>query len=54
MHGKFFLPSDSSYVNGFPAYLAIALFVNLPPEDVRPAVWKRLDNEILVNRKGHI
>ena len=54
VHRKFFLPSDSSYVNGFPAYLAIALFVNLPPEDVRPAVWKRLDHEILVNRKGHI
>ena len=54
VHGKFFLPSDSSYVNGFQAYLAIALFVNLPPEDVRPAVWKRLDDEILVRRKGHI
>ena len=54
MHGKFFLPSDSSYVNGFQAYLAIALFVDLPPEDVRPAVWKRLDDEIMVRRKGHI
>jgi alpha-L-rhamnosidase len=54
VHREFFLPSDNSYANGFPAYLAIALFVSLPPEDVRPAVWKRLDNEILVNRKGHI
>ncbi len=51
---EFFLAKDNSYVNGFPAYLAIALFVDLPPEDLRPAVWKRLDTEILVNRKGHI
>jgi alpha-L-rhamnosidase len=54
VHRKFFIPSDNSYVNGFPAYLAIALFVNLPPADVRPAVWKSLDDEILIHRKGHI
>ena len=54
MHREFFIAKDSSYVNGFPAYPAIALFVDLPPENLRPAVWKRLDTEILVNRKGHI
>jgi hypothetical protein len=54
VHGKFFLPNDSSYVNGFQAYLAIALFVDLPPADVRAAVWKRLDDEIMVRRQGHI
>jgi alpha-L-rhamnosidase len=54
VHRKFFLPSDSSYVNGFPAYLAIALFANVPPADVRPAVWQRLDKEIMINRQGHI
>jgi alpha-L-rhamnosidase len=54
VHREFFIPADSGYANGFQAYLAIALFVNLPPEDVRPAVWKRLDDEILIRRKGHI
>lgn len=54
VHAKFFLPSESSYVNGFQAYLAIALLVDLPPADLRASVWKRLDQEILVNRKGHI
>jgi len=54
VHGKFFKPDESSYVNGFQAYLAIALLVDLPPEDVRPAVWKRLEDEILITRKGHI
>jgi alpha-L-rhamnosidase len=54
VHGKFFKPEDSSYVNGFQGYLAIALLVDLPPEALRPAVWDRLEKEILVVRKGHI
>jgi hypothetical protein len=54
VHAAFFRPEDASYVNGFPAYLAMALVVDLPPQDVRPAVWQRLEQEILVNRKGHI
>jgi alpha-L-rhamnosidase len=53
VHAKFFRPEDNSYVNGFQAYLSIALLVGLPPEDVRPAVAKRLEQEILVRRKGH-
>lgn len=54
VHAMFFNSADASYVNGFPAYLAIALLVDLPPQELRPAVWQRLEREILVNRKGHI
>jgi alpha-L-rhamnosidase len=54
VHREFFLPAENSYVNGFQAYLAIALLVNLPPKDVRPAVEKRLEEEILLRRHGHI
>lgn len=54
VHKEYFNATDSSYVNGFPAYLAIALLTEIPPADLRPAVWKRLEQEILVNRKGHI
>ncbi len=54
VHAKFFNADDHSYVNGFPAYLAIALLVELPPQDLRAAVWRRLEKEILVVRKGHI
>lgn len=54
VHPAFFNPADSSYVNGLPAYLAIALLVDLPPQSLRPAVWQRLEQEIMVNRKGHI
>jgi alpha-L-rhamnosidase len=38
VHAKFYLPAAASYVNGFQAYLAIALLVGLPPEELRPAV----------------
>jgi alpha-L-rhamnosidase len=54
VHREFFLPAENSYVNGFPAYLAIALLVDLPPKDIRPAVEKRLEEEILIHRHGHI
>lgn len=54
VHGEFFLPAENSYVNGFQAYLAIALLVDLPPKEVRGAIEKRLEDEILVRRKGHI
>ncbi len=54
VHAAFFNPADHSYVNGFPACLAIALLVDLPPQELRAAVWERLEKEILVNHKGHI
>lgn len=54
VHKEFYKPNEGSYVNGFQAYLAIALLVDLPPEDKRAKVWKRLEKEILEIREGHI
>jgi alpha-L-rhamnosidase len=54
VHREFFIPGVNSYVNGFQAYLAIALLVDLPPQDVRPLIEKRLEEEILIRRHGHI
>jgi len=54
VHREFFIPGINSYVNGFQGYLAIALLVDLPPQDVRPAIWDRLEEQILIRRKGHI
>jgi len=53
IHQAFYVPEDSSYVNGFQAYLAIALLTRVPPAELRPAILKRLAKEILVTRKGH-
>jgi alpha-L-rhamnosidase len=54
VHTTFFNPNDNSYVNGFPAFLAIALLVDLPPVELRSNVWQRLEHEITVNHDGHI
>ncbi|UCC97356.1 MAG: family 78 glycoside hydrolase catalytic domain [Phycisphaerales bacterium] len=53
VHKEFFTPEENGYVNNFQAYLAAALLIGLPPEKVRPAVWKRFEDEILIHRKGH-
>ena len=53
IHREFYVPEEHSYVNGYQAYLAIALLTGVPPEELRPAVMDRLEKEILVNRKGH-
>lgn len=53
VHATFFQPTDNSYVNGYPAYLAMALQVDLPPKQLKEKVWKRLEHEIRVNRNGH-
>ncbi len=52
-HREFFNPVDNSYVNGFQAYLALALLADVPPRELRVQVMKRLEEEILFNRKGH-
>jgi len=53
VHKEFFDPQENGYVNNFQAYLAAALLVDLPPEELAPAVWKRFEDEILIHRKGH-
>jgi alpha-L-rhamnosidase len=53
IHREFFNPADKGYVNGFEAYLAIALVTGVPPRELRTTVMNRLEEEILLNRKGH-
>lgn len=54
VHAEFFNPADHSYASGAQAELAIALLAGVPPSNERTAVWKRLEEEILVVRGGHI
>jgi len=53
VHKEFFDPAENGYVNNFQAYLAAALLVGLPPEELQPTVWKRFEDEIVIKRKGH-
>ncbi|MHB1306703.1 MAG: family 78 glycoside hydrolase catalytic domain [Limisphaerales bacterium] len=52
-HLEFFNAADNSYVDGLQAYLSIALLTGVPPAELRPAVEKRLEDEILIHRGGH-
>ncbi|ALL08754.1 alpha-L-rhamnosidase [Pedobacter sp. PACM 27299] len=54
IQAKYFNPSDESYADGSMGNLAVALLAEIPPPPLREAVMKRLEKEILVNRKGHI
>ncbi|HLJ57434.1 MAG TPA: family 78 glycoside hydrolase catalytic domain, partial [Chthonomonadaceae bacterium] len=54
IHARFFRPQTHDYANGDQQYLAMALLAGVPPESERAAVWKRLEEEILVHRSGHI
>jgi alpha-L-rhamnosidase len=54
VHAKYFNSSDNSYVNGFQACLALALLTDVPPNELRASVWKRLEKQIVVNDNGHI
>jgi alpha-L-rhamnosidase len=53
VHKEFFDPQENGYVNNLQAYLASALLVGLPPEELQPKVFKRFEDEILIHRKGH-
>ena len=54
VHKEFFNAAENGYVDNMQAYLSVALLVDLPPREIRAKVWKRLEDEILVHRKGHI
>lgn len=54
IHARFYHPETHDYANGHQQYLAIALLAGVPPKSEEPKIWKRLEEEILVHRKGHI
>jgi len=53
-HAKFYRPATHDYATGTEQYLAAALLANIPPPLLRPQVEKRLDEEILTKKQGHI
>lgn len=53
-HKEFYRPESHSYANGEQPYEALPLLVGLTPTPLRSGVMKRLEHEVLVNRKGHI
>ncbi|MES2826779.1 MAG: family 78 glycoside hydrolase catalytic domain [Bacteroidota bacterium] len=54
IHSRFYNDNDHSYSDKSMGNLAAALLGDIMPANVKPLVMKRLETEILVNRKGHI
>jgi len=54
IHNQFFNEADSSYADGSMGNLVAALLADVVPATYKERVWKRLENEIRVRRKGHI
>ena len=54
IHEKYFIPNDHNYSDGTMRSLTAALYGNIMPAEERVNVMKRLEHEILVNKKGHI
>lgn len=54
IHDRFFNKTDNSYADSSMANLAAALLADIMPKDLRPQVMERLEQEILLNRNGHI
>jgi len=53
-HGAFFNAGQNTYADGGQANLAFALLSGVTPADLRPAVTKSLETEIVEKSGGHI
>jgi len=53
IHKEFFDSVKQTYCDGSQANLAVALLTDMPPRKIRGLIEKKLEEEILVNRKGH-
>lgn len=54
LHAKYYHADDHNYSDGTMRSLAAALYGDIMPKELRQAVMERLEQEILVNQKGHI
>ncbi|MEN6451884.1 MAG: family 78 glycoside hydrolase catalytic domain [Thermoguttaceae bacterium] len=53
-HREFFNAEKNSYANGTQLYEAMPLLMGVTPSELRPAVMKRLEHEIVVAKRGHL
>lgn len=54
VHAEYFHPEDNAYFDGRMSIQSAALLADIPPQELRDGVMKRLEDEILVNQRGHI
>ncbi|MDD4009201.1 MAG: family 78 glycoside hydrolase catalytic domain [Fermentimonas sp.] len=54
IHAKYYLPEEKNYSDMSMRSLTAALYGDIMPEELRPEIMKSLENEILINKNGHI
>ena len=54
IHQRFFRGGDRFYGNGEQVYLAFPLLLGVVPEELRPAVLGRLEENLIRERRGHL
>ena len=54
IHKTFFLEDKGEYVHNNQSSLAMALYADIPPLELRPKVMSQLEHEIVVTNNGHL
>ena len=54
IHKTYFDPEKNAYRVNRQAYLVIALRARIMPEELRPVIFKQLEDNIVVEKKGHL
>src|SRR5690554_2474765 len=54
LHAKYYHEGEFNYSDQTMRSLAAALYGDIMPSELRPHIMKSLENEILINRNGHI
>ena len=54
IHQRFFRTTERTYANGEQTYLAFPLLIGLVPQPLRDEIMTNLEQDILVEKKGHL
>jgi len=54
VHSTFYLTDKGTYTFNNQSCLAMALYAHIPPVELRPKILAQLEDEIVVNKKGHL
>ncbi len=54
VHKTFYQEDKGAYIFSNQSSLAMALYAHVPPPELRPKILAQLENEIVVNKKGHL
>jgi alpha-L-rhamnosidase len=54
IHKTFYLPSEGTYTFNNQGSLAVALYADIPPQDLRPKILAQLEHNIVVKKNGHL